>query len=280
MHHSKSSPPQKTAAITGGAGDIGRAFAAGLAREGIHTAILDLDATKAQALAEKITTETGTECIGIHCDVLSADSIHAADKVIMKQWGTLSFLINCAGGNSPAATTKAEKIAPDLADLDDSFFNIDVAGFGQALDLNLIGTVLPCKILGKRLVANQSGSIVNISSMNAFRPLTRIPAYSAAKSAVSNFTQWLAVHVAPSQVRVNAIAPGFFLTPQLQYLAYDENGELTSRYRRVLANTPMARFGEPEELLGTLLYLLSDGSRFVTGTIIPVDGGFNAYAGV
>lgn len=271
---------EKTAALTGGAGDIGRAFATGLARQGIRTAILDLDHAKASSVAAEITAQTGTETIGLQCDVLSADSIQAADAEIAQRWGHLSFLVNCAGGNSPAATTKSEKIAPDLSNLGDSFFDIDVAGFGQALDLNLIGTVLPCKILGKRLVANKSGSIVNISSMNAFRPLTRIPAYSAAKSAVSNFTQWLAVHLAPAQVRVNAIAPGFFLTKQLEYLAYDETGELTPRYRRVLENTPMARFGEPEELLGTLLYLLSDGSKFVTGTIIPVDGGFNAYGGV
>lgn len=270
----------QAAVLTGGAGVIGTAFAYGLAQTRIKTAILDLDKSKAQDLAKKIADETGTEFIGVQCDVLSLDSIQDADAEIAERLGPISSLVNCAGGNSPSATTNAEKLSADLSNLGDSFFGIDVSGFRQSLDLNLLGTVLPCSILGKRLVGQKSGSIVNISSMNAFRPLTRIPAYSAAKSAVSNFTQWLAVHLAPTTVRVNAIAPGFFLTEQLKYLAFEENGELTPRYQRVLANTPMARFGEPEELVGTLLYLLSDGARFVTGTIIPVDGGFSAYSGV
>lgn len=270
----------KVAAITGGAGDIGSALALGLAKKGIKTAILDLDIAKARELAARVAAETGTELIGIPCDVLSSESLKAANDAIAEGLGPLSFLVNCAGGNSPAATTNAERLSEDLSNLDESFFGIDVEGFRQSLDLNLLGTVLPCSILGSGLVERKAGSIVNISSMNAFRPLTRIPAYSAAKSAVSNFTQWLSVHLAPTQVRVNAIAPGFFLTEQLKYLAYEESGELTPRYRRVLEHTPMARFGEPEELVGTLLYLLSDGSRFVTGTIIPVDGGFNAYSGV
>lgn len=273
-------PTSQAAVLTGGAGVIGTALAHGLAQAGIKTAILDLDRARARAIAKEITDETGTEVIGVQCDVLSLDSIKEADTEIAEHLGPISSLVNCAGGNSPAATTSAEKLSADLSNLEDSFFGIDVTGFRQSLDLNLLGTVLPCSILGKRLVERKSGSIVNISSMNAFRPLTRIPAYSAGKSAVSNFTQWLAVHLAPTSVRVNAIAPGFFLTEQLKYLAFDENGDLTPRYQRVLANTPMERFGEPEELVGTLLYLLSDGSRFVTGTIIPVDGGFNAYAGV
>lgn len=273
-------PTNHTAVLTGGAGVIGTAFAYGLAKAGIRTAILDLDKPKAQDLGKKIADDTGTEVIGVQCDVLSSDAIKAADIEIAEQLGPISSLINCAGGNSPAATTKAENLSADLSNLEESFFGIDVGGFRQSMDLNLLGTVLPCSILGKRLVEQKYGSIVNISSMNAFRPLTRIPAYSAAKSAVSNFTEWLAVHLAPTNVRVNAIAPGFFLTEQLKYLAFDKNGDLTPRYQRVLENTPMGRFGEPEELLGTLLYFLSDGSRFVTGTIIPVDGGFNAYSGV
>ncbi len=280
MLKTNNDPTSQAAVLTGGAGVIGTAFAYGLAQAGIKTAILDLDKSKAQDLAKKIADETGTDVTGVQCDVLSLDSIQDADAEIAERLGPISSLINCAGGNSPAATTNAEKLSADLSNLEDSFFGIDVTGFRQSLDLNLLGTVLPCSILGKRLITQKSGSIVNISSMNAFRPLTRIPAYSAAKSAVSNFTQWLAVHLAPTTVRVNAIAPGFFLTEQLKYLAFDDNGELTPRYQRVLANTPMARFGEPEELVGTLLYLLSDGSRFVTGTIIPVDGGFSAYSGV
>ncbi|MBT5902350.1 MAG: SDR family oxidoreductase, partial [Opitutaceae bacterium] len=199
---------------------------------------------------------------------------------IAERLGSPSFLINCAGGNHPTATTTAEQLAPDLSNMSDSFFGIDVDGFRQVMDLNLLGSVLPCSVIGKRLVANGGGAIINISSMNAYRPLTRIPAYSAGKSAVTNFTEWLAVHLAPTQVRVNAIAPGFFLTEQLKFLAFEENGDLTPRYKKVLANTPMNRFGDPAELVSTLLYLMSDQSKFVTGVVIPVDGGFNAFSGV
>lgn len=270
----------KVAAITGGAGEIGSAFSFGLARKGVKIAILDIDGSQAQTLADKVAKETGSEVIAIQCDVLSPNSLKAADAEIASRLGTLHYLINGAGGNNPAATTDAEQLSGDLSNLDSSFFGIDVEGFRQCLDLNLLGIVLPSSILGKRLLKQKNSSIVNISSMNAFRPLTRIPAYSAAKCAVSNFTQWLAVHLAQASVRVNAIAPGFFLTEQLKYLAYQEDGELTPRYRRILSQTPMARFGEPEELLGTLLYLLSDYSRFVTGVIVPVDGGFNAHSGV
>ncbi len=270
----------KVTAITGGAGEIGSAFALGLAKNGVKTAILDLDESAAQELSERVVSETGTEVIAVKCDVLSSDALNAADEEIAKRLGPLSFLINGAGGNNPVATTKDEQLSADLSNFEDSFFGIDIEGFRDCLDLNLLGIALPTSILGKRLVAQEAGSIVNISSMNAYRPLTRIPAYSAAKCAVSNFTQWLAVHLASTNTRVNAIAPGFFLTEQLKYLAFEENGELTPRYQRVLANTPMNRFGEPEELVGTLLYLLSDSSRFVTGIVIPVDGGFNAYSGV
>jgi len=269
-----------TAAITGGAGDIGSALCRGLAEAGIKTAILDLNDTKAAALAETLERESGTSMVGVHCDALSSESLLRAKDSIAERLGPISYLINCAGGNSAAATTKADHLSGELDNLEESFFGLDTESFRQCLDLNLLGTVLPSSILGKELARQKYGSIVNISSMNAYRPLTRIPAYSAAKCAVSNFTQWLSVHLAPTNVRVNAIAPGFFITEQLKYLAYEENGELTPRYERVLAHTPMGRFGQPEELVGTLLYLLSDGSRFVTGTIIPVDGGFNAYAGV
>ncbi|GAB5559841.1 MAG: SDR family oxidoreductase [Synoicihabitans sp.] len=241
---------------------------------------MDLDGDKAIQVARDVVDVHQGDAIGLACDVLNKESVIAADEAVAEKLGTPAFLINCAGGNNPAGTTAAEQIAPDLSNFDDSFFGIDVDGFRETLDLNLLGTVLPCSVFGKRLVENGGGAIVNISSMNAFRPLTRIPAYSAGKSAVTNFTEWLAVHLAPAKVRVNAIAPGFFLTKQLQYLAYEENGELTPRYQRVLANTPMGRFGETEELVGTLQYLLSDQSRFVTGAVIPVDGGFNVYSGV
>ncbi len=266
----------QVAAITGGGGVIGTAFAAGLAKAGVKVAILDLDEQKAIDAAQQV----GSRAIGVQCDVLIKESVINADQDIADRLGSLAFLINCAGGNNPAATSTAEKLSPDLSNLPESFFEIDMDAFRQTIDLNLLGTVLPCSVMGQRLCQRGGGAIVNISSMNAFRPLTRIPAYSAGKSAVTNFTEWLAVHLAPTNVRVNAIAPGFFLTEQLKYLAYDSDGNMTPRYKRVLANTPMGRFGDPEELLGTLLYLLSDGSKFVTGTTIPVDGGFNAYSGV
>lgn len=264
------------AAITGGGGVLGAAFAFGLAEAGVKVALLDLNANKAAAIAKQI----GAEAIGIQCDVLDEQSVVEADRKVAERFGPLAFLINCAGGNSPAATCSDERVAPDLSNFAESFFGIDFSAFRNTLDLNLLGTVLPCSVMGRRLCERGGGAIVNISSMNAYRPLTRIPAYSAGKAAVTNFTEWLAVHLAPAKVRVNAIAPGFILTEQLNYLAYDNEGQLTPRYQRVLGSTPMGRFGNPEELVGTLLYLLSDSSSFVTGAVIPVDGGFNAYCGV
>jgi NAD(P)-dependent dehydrogenase (short-subunit alcohol dehydrogenase family) len=270
----------RVAVITGGAGEIGTAFAKGLLSAGLKVAILDLDEPKAKALAARLSENSDATVLGFSCDVLDEASIKRADAQIAERLGSPSFLINCAGGNHPTATTTAEQLAPDLSNMSDSFFGIDVDGFRQVMDLNLLGSVLPCSVIGKRLVANGGGAIINISSMNAYRPLTRIPAYSAGKSAVTNFTEWLAVHLAPTQVRVNAIAPGFFLTEQLKFLAFEENGDLTPRYKKVLANTPMNRFGDPAELVSTLLYLMSDQSKFVTGVVIPVDGGFNAFSGV
>ena len=270
----------KVAVITGGAGALGRAFALGLARSGVKTAILDLDETKAVAAALKIEQQTGTCALGLQADVLRKDSLEAALEILERSLGPIDFLINGAGGNGPRATTKMETAEPEGNFETDSFYGLDVDAFRQLFDLNIIGTVLPTQVLTTGMVRRRRGVIVNISSMNAFRPLTKIPAYSAAKCAVSNFTQWLAVHLASANIRVNAIAPGFFMTEQLRFLAYDENGKLTPRYEKVLAHTPMKRLGEPEELAGTLLYLLSAHSKFVTGIVIPVDGGFNAYAGV
>lgn len=270
----------RVAIISGGAGEIGRAFAAGLCAAGARVALVDIDGARVGKMANEMAKSHPGAVLGIAGDVLDADSLRRADERVTAEWGDPSFLINCAGGNTPAATTKDERVAADLSNLDDSFFGIDVGSFRHSLDLNLLGTVLPSRVFGRRLVEQGGGAIVNIASMNAYRPLTRIPAYSAAKSAVVNFTEWLAVHLAPSGVRVNAIAPGFFLTPQLEYLAYEENGDLTPRYQRVLAQTPMGRFGQTDELVGTLLYLISSQSAFVTGVTIPVDGGFNAYSGV
>jgi len=270
----------KTVAITGGAGVIGHALAHGLASIGMNVAILDLDLEKAQFLADTLSEKYAVKSAGITCDVLKKASIVEARDALINNLGQLDFLINGAGGNSPKASTEIEQVAMDAPDLKGSFFDIQESEFRRTLDLNLMGTVLPSQILGQVLVSQAKGAILNISSMNAYRPLTKIPAYSAGKCAVSNFTEWLSVHLAQTGVRVNAIAPGFFLTEQLKFLAYNEHGELTDRYRRVLQLTPMHRFGNQDELIGPTLFLLSELSAFITGVILPVDGGFNAYSGV
>jgi NAD(P)-dependent dehydrogenase (short-subunit alcohol dehydrogenase family) len=195
-------------------------------------------------------------------------------ETVLKKFGKIDGLVNAAGGNKPQATT-----SPDL-----SFFDLPVDALRWVFDLNILGTMLPCQVIGKTMAEKGQGTILNISSMNAFRPLTRIPAYSAAKAGVSNFTQWLAVHMAQTyspQIRVNAVAPGFFVTAQNRFLLYDEHTrELTPRGQSIISHTPMARFGEPEDLLGAVLWLLSPASAFVTGVIVPIDGGFSAYSGV
>ena len=270
----------KTVAITGGAGVIGHALGHGLATNGMHVAILDLDGAKAEELAQELREQHGIKSAGIQCNVLEKASIEAARDQLVDIFGGLDCLINGAGGNSPKASTEVEQVSPDAQDLKGTFFDLPEDQFRFTLDLNLIGTVLPSQILGPLLIKKKRGAILNISSMNAYRPLTKIPAYSAGKCAVSNFTEWLAVHLAEVGVRVNAIAPGFFLTEQLKFLAFDENGELTDRYKRVLQLTPMHRFGDQNELIGPTLFLLSQCSAFITGVILPVDGGFNAYSGV
>jgi NAD(P)-dependent dehydrogenase (short-subunit alcohol dehydrogenase family) len=270
----------KTVAMTGGAGVIGQALTQGLASAGMNVCILDIDGDKAQSQAEALANEHGIQSAGIVCDVLDRASLENASQSLVEKFGGLDFLINGAGGNSPAASTDIEQIGSTSSKNQKSFFDIPEEDFRRTLDLNLMGTVLPSQVLGKLIVNQGQGAILNISSMNAYRPLTKIPAYSAGKCAVSNFTEWLAVHLAKTGVRVNAIAPGFFLTEQLKFLAYDEKGELTDRYRRVLDLTPMHRFGDQDELIGPTLFLLSQSSGFITGVIIPVDGGFNAYSGV
>lgn len=270
----------KVAVVTGGGGALGGAFVLGIARAGVKVAVLDLDESRAVACAEKTARATGIQALGVAANVLEKASLETALAKIESALGPIDILINGAGGNGPRATTRTERVDPAGDFERESFYGLDPEHFRQLFDLNLMGTVLPTQVLTRNMVRRKQGAIVNISSMNAFRPLTKIPAYSAAKCAVSNFTQWLAVHLAPANIRVNAIAPGFFLTEQLRFLAFDQHGKLTPRYEKVLAHTPMGRLGEPEELVGTLLYLLSDHSRFVTGVVIPVDGGFNAYAGV
>lgn len=268
----------KTVAITGGAGVIGHALGHGLAACGMQVAILDLDGARAVELAEELTGQHGVKTLGLRCNVLEKDSIAATGDRLKEYFGGLDFLINGAGGNSPKATTSVEQVEAD--DLKGSFFDLPEDSFRFTMDLNFMGTVLPSQILGPLLMKRKHAAILNISSMNAYRPLTKIPAYSAGKCAVSNFTEWLAVHLAKTGVRVNAIAPGFFLTEQLKFLAFDEKGNLTDRYQRVLANTPMHRFGDQSELIGPSLFLLSNQSSFITGVTLPVDGGFNVYSGV
>lgn len=272
----------KVCAITGGGGVIGTALAKGLGNAGVKIAILDINKEFADKAAELISSETGATVIGVEANVLNKESLSNAKKVIIEKLGPVDLLINGAGGNSPKATTKHEFIDDTtVGSLDETFFGLEMEGFQKVFDLNFLGTLLPSMVFGKDMIERKSGVILNISSMNAFRPLTKIPAYSAAKSAINNFTEWLAVHFAKRNVRVNAIAPGFFLTNQNRFLLTDEKtGELTARGRKIIDGTPMGKFGEPEDLIGTTLYLLSDVSKFVTGICIPVDGGFNAYSGV
>ena len=265
----------KTVVITGGGGVLCRSFAEAFLAVGARVALLDISAEKAEAAA----ADLGEGAIGVQCDVLSVSSLDNALAEIRKRLGPVDVLLNGAGGNSPAATTEVERLS-DEDDLPKSFYGLPSEDFGKTFDLNLIGTVLPSQRLTLDMVKRGEGVIINISSMNAFRPLSKIPAYSAAKAAVSNFTQWLAVHLAPAGIRVNAIAPGFFLTEQLRFLALDEQGNWTLRYQRVLAQTPMNRLGDPAELQGITLFLASKQSSFITGVVIPVDGGFNANSGV
>ena len=203
-------------------------------------------------------------------------------KEILKRFGRVDILINGAGGNSPQATTKIEQITPENTDnLEDGFFGLEIEGFRKVFDLNFMGTVMPTMVFSSDMVKRGDGVILNISSMNSYKPLTKIPAYSAAKASVNNFTEWLAVHFAKTGVRVNAVAPGFFLTNQNRFLLINEiTGQLTERGEKILANTPVGKFGEPEDLQGTVLYLVSDISKFVTGIVIPVDGGYSAFGGV
>ncbi len=270
----------KVAVITGGGGIICSAMARSLADKGVRTAVLDLNKEAALKVSAEIEKESGVPSLGIQANVLDKESLEAAKNEIHSKLGPADILINGAGGNSPAATTKTERIE-GTENPEDTFFGLQIQGFDRVFDLNFKGTLLASMVFGENMIKRKSGVIVNISSMNSYRPLTKIPAYSAAKAAVNNFTQWLAVHFAKCGVRVNAIAPGFILTNQNRFLLIDEKtADLTARGRKILNGTPMERFCLPEELTGTLLYLVSDMSKAVTGIIIPVDGGFSAYSGV
>ncbi|MBN2347245.1 MAG: SDR family oxidoreductase [Bacteroidales bacterium] len=272
----------KTCVITGGAGVIGTAITKGLASVGVQCAIVDINAETAKKVATEIEAETGTKCIGVEASVLDKNSLIKAKAIINKEFGDIHFLINGAGGNSPKATTKIEKLDKDnLNELENSFYGLEMEGFQWVFDLNFKGTLLPTMVFTTDMLHMGKGSVINISSMNSFKPLTKIPAYSAAKASVNNFTEWLAVHLAKTGIRVNAIAPGFFLTNQNRFLLVDEkSGKPTPRGEKIISSTPMGKYGNPEDIQGTVTYLLSDISAFITGIIVPVDGGYSAYGGV
>jgi NAD(P)-dependent dehydrogenase (short-subunit alcohol dehydrogenase family) len=272
----------KVAVITGGAGIICSTMAKSLAAHGVRTVILDLNKEAAVDVAKAIEKEFDTPSIGLSASVLDKVSLEAAKKDINDKFGSIDILVNGAGGNSPAATTKVEKMeGTENENLEDTFFGLQIEGFDKVFDLNFKGTLIPSMVFATDMVKKKSGVIINISSMNSYRPLTKIAAYSAAKAAINNFTQWLAVHFSKTGIRVNAIAPGFLLTNQNRFLLIDEKtGGLTPRGKKIINGTPMERYCVPEELTGTLLYLVSDLSKFVTGVVIPVDGGFSAYSGV
>ncbi|MGO8731817.1 MAG: SDR family oxidoreductase [Terriglobia bacterium] len=263
----------QTVVITGGTGTLGGEIACALVGCGANVAILDRNLDPAQHILE-LMEPRANQAVAVRADVLDPESLRQAAKVILEKFGTIHSLVNAAGGNKPQATT-----GPDL-----SFFDLPPDALRWVFDLNILGTMLPCQVFGKIMAEKSEGVILNVSSMSAFRPLTRVLAYSAAKAGVSNFTQWLAVHMAQvysPRIRVNAIAPGFFLTQQNKFLLEDEkSGALTSRGKLIVDHTPMARFGRAEDLFGAILWLLSPASAFVTGVIVPIDGGFSAYSGV
>jgi NAD(P)-dependent dehydrogenase (short-subunit alcohol dehydrogenase family) len=262
----------KVAVVTGGAGVLCASISRMLASLGAKVAVLDLNPDAAESLATEIRSTDG-KAVSVACNVLDKPSIESAAQKIMDTFGRIDILINGAGGNKPQAT----------ATPDQSFFDLPAEALRWVFDLNLMGTILPSQVFGKLMAEQKSGVILNISSMNAFRPLTRIAAYSAAKAGVSNFTQWLAVHMAQnysSDIRVNAIAPGFFVGEQNRRLLLNEDGSLTPRGQSILTHTPMNRFGTPDDLLGATMWLLSPASAFVTGIVVPVDGGFSSFSGV
>ena len=263
----------KVIAVTGGGGVLCGALGRALGRVGAKVVVLDLFLEAAQSVAGEI-VDAGGEAIAIECDVLDRASVEHAAQAVVERFGRVDILINGAGGNKKEATTTLEL----------SFFDLPADAVQWVFNLNFVGSLLPSQVFGKHMAEQSQGIILNISSMNAFRPLTRIPAYSAAKAAVSNFTQWLAVHIAQEHspdIRVNAIAPGFFLTDQNRFLLTEEaSGELTARGQTIIDHTPMARFGSPDDLLGSVLWLLSPASAFVTGVVVPIDGGFSAFSGV
>ena len=274
----------KVALVTGGGGVLCSEFAKALAASGAKVAVCDLRVDAAQKVVDEIIKDGGT-AIAVGANVLDKASLEAARKTILEKFGTVDILLNGAGGNNPKGTTSKDTLDPEdlegAAEGIKTFFDLDPAGIEFVFNLNFLGTLLPTQVFAKDMAKKGDAVILNVSSMNAFRPLTRIPAYSGAKAAVSNFTQWLAVHFAKVGIRVNAIAPGFFLTNQNHDLLINTVGSYTARSQKILSHTPMNRFGVTDDLIGTLLWLVdNNASGFVNGTVIPVDGGFAAYSGV
>lgn len=278
----------KTAVVTGGGGVLCSGFSKTLAEAGAKVAVCDLRLEAAEKVAAEI-RESGGEAMAVEMNVLDKSSVEAACAKILEKYGAVDILLNGAGGNNPKGTTTRDNLTPEEVEALDAdgaiegvktFFDLDPEGISFVFNLNFLGTLIPTQVFARGM-AKTGGTIINVSSMNAFRPLTRIPAYSGAKAAVSNFTQWLAVHFAPVGIRVNAIAPGFFLTDQNRTLLTNPDGSLTARADKIISHTPMSRFGVPADLDGTLLWLADrDFSAFVDGVVIPVDGGFAAYSGV
>ncbi len=274
----------RVAVVTGGGGVLCGDFAKALARQGVKVAVLDLNEAAAQKVADEITANGGT-AIAVGCNVLEKESMEKARATVNEKLGTCDILLNGAGGNNPKGTTTKETLeAIDLVEKNDdvkTFFDLDPQGISFVFNLNFLGTLIPTQVFAPDMAKKENTCIVMITSMNAFRPLTKIPAYSAAKAAVKNFTEFMAVHFAEVGIRVNSIAPGFFSTNQNKALLWNNDGTPTARTGKILAATPMKRFGEPEELEGSLLFLCDEAySSFITGTTIAVDGGFNAYSGV
>lgn len=265
--------------ITGAGGVIGSTIAVALAKAEACLVILDYNEEKLKITEEKINV-FGRKHLAFQCNVFDVEELMKVKTDILKKYGRIDGLLNVAGGASKGASTRTEFLTSETP-LEDTFFGVNLPDFQQTTDLNFMGSVIPIKVFGEAMALQQSGNIINISSMGAIQPLSKSPAYSAGKAAITNFTLWLAVHLSKSNIRVNAIAPGFFLTEQNRFLLYDEvSGELTPRGKRIIDHTPLGKLGNPEDLISTIFWLLSDFSSFVTGSIIPVDGGFSAYNGI
>jgi len=272
----------KVCVITGGAGVIGAAMVKAMASVGVKIAIVDISPERSAQMAAEISAEFGCEVIGVLGNVLDKESLISAKQIINEKLGDIDLLINGAGGNHPTATTKVEQMDENSLDhLEDTFYGLEMDGFDKVFALNFKGTLLPSMVFTTDMLKNKKGVVLNVSSMNSYKPLTKIPAYSAAKASINNFTEWLAVHLAKVGVRVNAIAPGFFITDHNRFLVLDkETGNFSARGQKIVNNTPMGKFGEPEDLQGATLFLLSDVSSFITGIVVPVDGGYSAFGGV